>query len=224
MCVSAEASFGLAGVLVPVGVFCMKNAVQRDRSTLPVAAIPLVFGVQQAFEGLVWVGIHRADGELTRFAATGFLFFALAFWLFWIPFCAVFLDQRRAVKRLLAVIAFLGLLGGATLFLPIVSDRSGPQATVVRHSIRYVYPSPPTARLAQDVVWHSLYLAIVATPLVIVKNKTLLWFSTALVASAVVSHLFFLYAFASIWCFLAALLSLYLAFLFHNWPQRRTAQ
>ncbi|MCC7424593.1 MAG: hypothetical protein IT428_30360 [Planctomycetaceae bacterium] len=200
----------------------MKTAVQRDRSTLPVAAIPLVFGVQQAFEGLVWVGIHRADAELTRLAATGFLFFALAFWLFWIPFCAVFLDPRRAVKRLLAVMALLGLIGGAVLFFPILSNPSGPQATVVRHSIRYEYASPPTARFAPETVWHSFYLAIVATPLIVVKNKTLLWFATALVASAVVSHLYFLYAFASIWCFLAALLSLYLAYLFHHGPQRRT--
>jgi hypothetical protein len=224
VCVSAEASFGLAGVLIPVGVYCLKNAVQRDRSTLPVATIPLVFGVQQACEGLVWVGIHRADAELTRLAATGFLFFALAFWLFWIPFCAVFLDPRPAAKSLLAVIALLGLIGGTVLFFPIVADHFGPQATVVRHSIRYDYASPPTARIAPEIVWHSFYLAIVALPLLIVKNKTLLWFSTALVASAVVSHLYFLYAFASIWCFLAALLSLYLAFLFHNWPKRSRTQ
>ena len=120
-------------MLVPVGVYCMKNAVQRDRSTLPVAAIPLVFGVQQACEGLVWVGIHRADAALMRLAATGFLFFALAFWLFWIPFCAVFLDPRRAVKRLLAVMALLGLIGGSSqLFTEEASGTLSESATIPR--------------------------------------------------------------------------------------------
>jgi hypothetical protein len=57
-------------------------------------------------------------------------------------------------------------------------------------------------------------------PLLLLKNSLLIWFNTGLVVSAVISHVYFIYAFASIWCFFAALLSLYLGYLFHNLPLR----
>ena len=104
MCVLAESSFGLAAVLVPVGAYCIKAASQRDVSFLPLSAVPLPFGVQQICEGLVWVGNDRDDGELTRMAALLFPFFALGFWLFWIPFSAMCFEERKAVRRLLAVV------------------------------------------------------------------------------------------------------------------------
>lgn len=207
---------------MPVGIYCMKQARERDCSTLPVAAIPLIFGIQQVCEGLVWIGMNRRNEELTRLSAMSFLFFALAFWIFWIPFCAAFLERRRKVKTLLGFIAFLGLIGGATLFFPLLSNPDGLRTTVIHHSVHYDYPSPPTAHAASEILWHGCYLAIVVVPLIVLKNRTLLWFGTALVASAVTSHLYFVYAFASVWCFLAAFLSLYLAYLFRNCPQTKS--
>lgn len=221
MCVSAEASFGLTGVLVPVGIYCLKSAAQRDRSLLPISALPLLFGVQQFCEGVVWIGLGRGDVNLTRLAALGFLFFALAFWLFWIPFSSVFLEPRREFQLYLGLCALLGLTGGLILFVPIALNPAELQITLVHHSIRYDYADPPALALAPQEFWHLLYVAVVAAPLLLSKNSTLLWFSTALVISAVISHVYFFYAFASIWCFFAAFLSLYLCYLFHNWPQRR---
>jgi hypothetical protein len=48
----------------------------RDRSAIPVAGIPLLFGIQQFCEGMVWVGLGRVDADLTRNAAIVYLFFA----------------------------------------------------------------------------------------------------------------------------------------------------
>jgi hypothetical protein len=146
VCVSAEASFGLTGVLVPVGIYCVKNAGQRDRLSLPISAIPLVFGVQQFCEGLVWVGIGRGDTDLARFAAMGFLFFALAFWLFWIPFSAVFLEQKRKIRFVLGLGAVVGLTAGAVLIIPVIANPHALQLSVVHHSIQYNYPDPPALR------------------------------------------------------------------------------
>ena len=223
VCVSAEASFGLTGLLAPVGIYCIKSAAERDRTALPISAVPLMFGFQQFCEGLVWVGVGRGDKELARSAGTAFLFFALAFWLFWIPFSAVFLEQRRKIKMVLVLAATLGLIGGVVLLIPVVENPHALQITVVRHSIRYDYPDPPALKIAPQLVWHLFYLAIVSMPLFLLKNKKLIWFNTALVASAVISHAYFYYAFASIWCFFAASLSLCLGYLFHNLPMRKTA-
>lgn len=218
MCVSAEASFGLTGVLVPVGIYCLKTAARRDWLALPIATIPLLFGVQQFCEGLVWVGVGRGDAELTRFAALGYLFFALAFWLFWIPFSAVFFERRPRIKWILGLGAFLGLMGGAIQFVPVVLNPEALRVTVIHHSIRYDYPAPPPQLTAPPLAGNLFYLAVISLPLVFMKYKKLIGYCTALVVSAVISHVFFLYAFASVWCFFAAILSLYLAYLFYKWP------
>jgi len=224
VCVSAEASFGLTGVLVPVGIYCLKIANQRDRAALPIAAIPLLFAVQQFSEGLAWVGIGSNNVELTQVAALVYLFFALAFWLFWIPFSAMFLERRTKTKWILAIGAVLGFMGGAVLFVPLALNRSDLQVSVIRHSIYYDYADPPALMFAPQIVWHLFYLAIVTLPLLFLKEKKLIGYSTALIVSAVISHSFFFYAFASIWCFFAAGLSLYLCYTFHRWPLPKSLQ
>ena len=58
---SAEASFATSALLLPAGIYCGRRAATGPSDYLPLAAIPAVFGVQQFFEGLVWVGIGRGD-------------------------------------------------------------------------------------------------------------------------------------------------------------------
>jgi len=47
MCFSAEASFTAAAVLVPAGAVSMVRAYKTDRRYLPIATLPLLFGLQQ---------------------------------------------------------------------------------------------------------------------------------------------------------------------------------
>lgn len=203
---------------MPVGIYCVKTAVQRDRSALSIAVIPVLFGVQQFCEGLVWVGIGRGHTAMTHIAALGYLFFALAFWLFWIPFSAVFFERRRKVRLILGLDACVGLLGGLVLVVPVFLNPGALEITVIHHSIRYDYPAPPARLIAPQVMWQFFYVAVISLPLIVSQYKQLIGYSTALVVSAVISHVYFYYAFASIWCFFAAFLSLYLGYLFHNWP------
>jgi hypothetical protein len=224
VCVSAEASFGLTGILVPVGIYCLTIAHQRDRSSLPIAAIPLLFGIQQFSEGLVWVGLSRGNADLTHIAAMIYLFFALVFWLFWIPFSALFLERRKKIKFILGIGTLLGLIGGMILFAPIVFNPSTLQVSRIRHSIYYDYADPPALIIAPQTIWHLFYVAVIALPLILLKEKLLIGYCIALVVSAVISHVFYWYAFASIWCFFAAGISLYLCYIFHYWPIRIAAE
>ena len=55
MCFSAEVSFVAAASLVPAGGLAVRKAWQTDRSYVPFAILPVLFGLQQLAEGMVWV-------------------------------------------------------------------------------------------------------------------------------------------------------------------------
>jgi hypothetical protein len=111
----------------------------------------------------------------------------------------------------------IGLIGGGGLFLPIALDPTRLEVSATEGVLAYEFPIPILITKAQPMI-HLIYLAVITLPLMIAsrKRKELLAFSILLVASAIVSHLYYWYAFASIWCFFAAAISLTLAILFHN--------
>ena len=53
MCFSAAASLAAGGTLSVVGGLTLAKV--KNKSELPFASIPLLFGIQQAIEGAVWL-------------------------------------------------------------------------------------------------------------------------------------------------------------------------
>ena len=67
MCFSASASFAAGTALVAVGAVTLSKA--GHRAELGYAAIPLLFGVQQLIEGVIWL-TFRFDAPLVNAATT----------------------------------------------------------------------------------------------------------------------------------------------------------
>ena len=218
MCFSAEASFGIAAALVPAGGYCIRRSLQRNTSLLPVAVIPLLFAIQQIAEGFVWVGISQERRDLVTTSALVYLFFAWSFWLFWAPFCMLLVASGRVLKWCAAGAVLLGMVLGMSLYLPVVSNPDEMKVHVVHHSIQYTFPQAPILAIQPPAVRQAIYLTIIAIPLFFVRTWQLLGFTLLLIASAVISHLVFEHAFTSVWCFFAAVLSIYLCFIFRNLP------
>ncbi len=223
MCFSAEASFGLATVLVPAGIYCVRTALRRNCSFLPLAVIPIIFGIQQAAEGFVWVGIHRSNHDLVVASSLTFLFFALCFWLVWVPFCLFFIERPGALKWFLGGVVLLGLTAGLILFAPLVQHPGVMTTRVMHHSIQYDFPPSPIFPTVPRDVRHAVYLAIVAVPILTIRSRQVLGFCIVLILSAVVSRVVYWYAFASVWCFFAAILSMYLCVIFSGLPAANVA-
>ena len=136
MCFSAEASFSLSVVLVSAGVYCVKNTTSKNRLLLPVAFIPFFFAIQQFSEGWVWLGLHWDNNALVKIFAMVFLFFAVVFWPFWIPFCA-FVTGGRKEKILFGFLITLALVIGLGVYIPLLISDETPVANVINHSIHY---------------------------------------------------------------------------------------
>ena len=217
MCFSAEASLGSAVILLPAGVYCLEAAWRKDRRYLPLAAVPVMFGLQQLCEARVWVGLDSGNRERT--AALGFLFFALAVWPIWAPLSAAAMEPPGRKRRILVALSGLGLMFAATHYLPLVSEWGrGLNPTVVGHSIRYDLSAVTAIHVGGWWMWMALYLLAVCGPLLLSRDRLVRPLGVAIFVAAVVSSASLEYAFASVWCFFAAVLSAYLAYVFYRLP------
>jgi hypothetical protein len=220
MCFSAEASFGMGTALIPAGIYCVRKAwLRAGRAYLPLAAVPILFGVQQFCEGFVWIGWHQDNPALMRPLALAFLFFALGFWPFWIPLSATCLEERPRIRRVLAVLTLLSLVWLAALYGPVLLAPDKYLAiNVVHHSIQYDYFNAPMPQAIPQPLLRVLYFATVAIPMLVSSGRApmIRWFGILFAGSALVSAWIFSYAFASVWCFFAAALSVYLCFAFRS--------
>jgi hypothetical protein len=222
MCFSAAASFGAGAVLLPAGGFCVARAVRQAPRLLPLALTPLAFAGQQAAEGFVWLGLRSGDTALATRAGAVFLFFALAFWPFWLQFGLLLPESRRPARAFLAVLTVLSLVW-LWLFAPVALEPGRWMAVeVVHHSISYGLSDLPAFQFVPRLVWRIVYLGFIVAPLLVARPDVTVagggllrvLGGVVIVAVFAVSALAYWYAFTSVWCFFAALASLLLVFFF----------
>jgi hypothetical protein len=207
MCFSATASVASGLALLPAGAYAITAALRKNRAYLPVAVTPVVFGVQQLCEGGVWRGLDRGEPRLVEPAALGFLFFAFVFWPGWVPFGVALLEHRRWKRWAFFLLAAAGLAVGCLGYVPAARHYGDwLRVVVVGHSIHYAFFLPDSAE--ENDAGEAVYMAAVCLPLLASQVFRLRLLGVTMTATAAVSYFVFRYAFISVWCFFAALLSL----------------
>ncbi len=208
MCFSATASFTLFGALVPAGIFTMAKTGRGNAAWLPFAAFPLAFGVQQGIEGAVWLGVDSGNQALIDSAGRGFLFFSHFFWLAWVPFAVLRIEPDPARRRILVVLVATGVLFGLSIFLPSFLVRDWLAVEQVNLSLDYrttlIYDG-----YVNRLVLQLVYAAIVVSALFLSSDSRIRVFGGLVAVSLAGTYVFFAYAFISVWCFFAAILSIY---------------
>jgi hypothetical protein len=206
MCFSASVSSAASALLIPAGVYCIKS-VMSEKAYLPLAGVPLAFGIQQGCEGLVWLGMNSDDASLTQAAALAFLFFSYWFWLVWPSVLVVWLEENPNVQRLCQVFLALGIIYGTVLYLPLLINSDWLSIAVVQHSIEY------QAQFVGDaiprLISRLLYASIILGPLFLSSRVDIKIWGILIAILASITALLFNYAFVSVWCFFAALVSMY---------------
>lgn len=220
MCFSAAASFTTAGVLLPLGVHAVRKSREVGHGYTPLAAFPLLFGVQQAFEGLLWLALGGNESPDAHAVALVYLFFAYFLWPGFVALAVWRLEPEELRRRVYLAISALGFAFGSVLYVPLLVNDGWLKIALVRDSILY----EPTLLLdALQLpftvpVSYASYALLVTVPLVTSSVRSVRVFGAIVLASVIVSAAAFEYAFVSIWCFFAALLSLYIVYMMYRLP------
>ena len=212
MCFSAEASFISAAILVPVGLYCLKKTVHMDKPYWTFSLLPMVFGIQQAFEGGVWWALDANEAEILRLSALGFLFISHFFWLVWIPVSSYFTETIQKRRAVFLSIAGAGFVFSATMFPPFLFYPDWISVSMVDRSIIY-----QTTLIYDDYIPRyiitGIYMLIVMIPLLLSSDQYHRMLGILILFSAAVTILFFNIAFISVWCYFAAVISLFVYYM-----------
>ena len=209
MCFSATASFTTAVVLVPVGIYCVKKAASLQKPYWLFALIPLMFGMQQFFEGLVWLGMESDDAGATLIAARGYIFFSHLFWLVWIPLSCYAVEDNTTRRKFYFFLILLGAVHGLSLYVPLLFHEGWLTVKIIGHSIKYKLVFLHDEYLSL-IIKNLLYATFTLIPLLSASDRYIKVFGILLVISLAITSLYFEYVMLSVWCFFAAVLSIYI--------------
>lgn len=198
MCFSAEADL-IAGLAI-TGIGLKTQSLVSNPAQRPIAALPVVFGVHQLIEAVVWLDLdNHATSELVGTVATKlYLLIALCVLPLLVPVAVAVLEppkRRRwfvvffGVGAVVAVIMFVALVRG-----PVTSEITG-------HHIFY------TVRLRYRDVTIAGYVLATCGPLLASSHVRVVFFGTINLAAVAVLVWIDQTTFVSLWCLWAAVIS-----------------
>jgi len=195
MCFSATASFMTSAATSAAGVAALSR--MRRPGELPLAAIPLVFGAQQAVEGLLWLSLGGTAIPIPDLVlADAFAVLALVVWPVLSPLAIGLVEPERGRRFALAILCALGV-GVAVYGLGGIAT-APYKACIAGRSLVYANGH------AYANVALAAYVASTCLPPLLSSNRSLWVFGVLVAAGLVVSTFLFFAALFSVWCFFAA--------------------
>jgi Family of unknown function (DUF6629) len=201
MCLSATANFVAAGGIAAVGLATLRH-VDHPRSVL-FAVMPLLFALHQFTEGFVWLGLDGAIGGLAlRHSTFLFILYAQGILPFLMPL-AVLLIEPRGLRFFGILICTL--LGAGLSAYTIYAVVGYPSTSFVdHHSIAY-------RNELTDSLWvAAAYVIATCGALILSTHRVVRWFGLLNIVGLTIVFIVKGYAFTSVWCLYAAILSVML--------------
>lgn len=172
------------------------------------AAVPLLFAVQQAAEGVVWVTLgSAAHAELRHAAVWAFLAFALVVWPIWMPLALRVAERRRGRRIALDALLGVGVLVSAYAVWRLASYTPG--ARIEGHRLGYTYAEG--ARTLVLAVYLPAYVLATVVPFFVSSTRWTSIMGIVLALSLGATALLERNTLVSVWCFFAAVLSVVIA-------------
>jgi hypothetical protein len=203
MCFSAGASFTSGVVISTIGVLAVKQVYKP--SQIAFAIIPLLFGFQQLAEGCLWLTLPGTDFILVRKISTYvFLLMAQIIWSWLIPLSVLLMEEEPGRRKILRVMVAIGVALSMyysyfLLFFKVTSQ-------ILDCHILYTTESPESLALPTFI----LYLAITIAPFFVSSIKRMYLLGIIMALSCLMSAIFYKLYLTSVWCFFAAIISIFI--------------
>ena len=198
MCFSATASFVAGATLSTIGVATITKV--KQRSELPFAMIPLLFGMQQIIEGILWLTFSHDAPVLKQTMTYIYSLFSHVLWPIYVPFAFRVLETTPWRRTAMLWFQAAGLAAGLYLLYFIVT-RPVVAAIVGQH---IVYESPHFFIVPVIL----LYVASTCFTGTVSSHTFVRLFGGLALLSFIATYFFAANALVSVWCFFAAILSL----------------
>ena len=198
MCFSATASFTAGTALSAVGGLTLRRS--RGKLELPLAVVPLLFGVQQLAEGALWLSLRNDLPVLRSWATYTFSIFSHVLWPIFVPFAILLVETSRRRRRAIGAFQVLGI--GVGLYLLYFIVRFPVTARIYHRSIFY---DSPHFFIAGVLV---IYLLATCVSGLFSSHRCINVFGVLAFVLAVAAYEVSVKTFVSVWCFFAAVLSL----------------
>ena len=170
----------------------------RRKAQIPFAAIPLLFGIQQIVEGMLWLSFRFDAPQLNVAMTYLFSMFSHVLWPMFVPFSIVLLETVPWRRKVILGFLGIGLLVGFYLLSLIIRF---PVTAVEAANI--VYVSPHFYNLPVML----LYVAAACISCLFSSEPKIRTFGALALLLFALANEFFNIALFSVWCFFAALLS-----------------
>jgi len=216
MCFSASVSYSAAAVLVSTGLYAVQQARRLHPPYLMWALVPIFFGLQQAFEGRVWQELDAGNASAAVPFALGFHFFSHFLWLWWLPLSSYLVEPGKIRKRVFGGCAIFGAFAGALVYSVMLFHPEWMSVAVREHSITYDFSFPYRSSIHLPITPAALYALTILVPLLFSSHRLIRIFGGLAILSSVLASAAYGYAYVSVWCFFAAVLSLYLVYMIRH--------
>ncbi|HCU92296.1 MAG TPA: hypothetical protein DHU96_05970 [Actinobacteria bacterium] len=199
MCLSPQADLIGGVVITAIGVDAVRHVRQR-RELIALAWIPVLLGVHQFIEALVWLWLQ---GHVPRGAGLPALwaYLLIAFVILppAIPLAIIALEPTRLRKLLMVPFAVLGTVVAVALFAAMLAGPVGVRMEA--YHLSYI------VRLHDGFLITALYVVAVCAPLLVSGYRDVAIFGIVNLVAVIVIARLTVSGFASVWCGWAAVSS-----------------
>ena len=180
MCFSASASFLAAGVIGIIGVATLRHV--REPRALLFAAVPLLFALHQATEGLVWLGLDGRIGPLALdHVAFLFMVYAMGVLPVLLPAAVALLEPPGRRHHAILALTAVGALVSAWDIYGLVVFPS--QCFAENHSV--AYRNPMTGNFAIS----CLYIVATCGALLLSTHRVVRWYGVLNVIGVTIAEI-----------------------------------
>ena len=198
MCFSPEADFTAGAAVAAVGVLTLRRV--RVPRELIIGSLPLLFGLHQLVEGLVWLRLRsQASASVGSTAIEAYVVFAHAALPALVPvgFALLEPDPHRAAR--MWPLAVVGVLLGLYMLWQVTAYPVGAHAQV--RCVDYTTHTPSSYLIAV------LYVSVTCGPALLSSRPYLRWFGLLSLLGVIATAVVRADELTSLWCVYVAFVS-----------------